>query len=438
MKKKAVIVGGGLAGVEAAYQLVSRGLAVELYEMRPELMTEAHTTGQLAEMVCSNSLGASDITSASGLLKQELRTLDSFFLKMADRFRVPAGNSLSVDRLRLAEGITREVASWPDLSLVRREVREIPASDGPVIIASGPLTSPSLSLSISGLTARKNLFFFDATSPLIATDSIDFSRMFAGSRYNKGEADFYNIPLDQDQYDRFVREIVQAEKAEIKDFEKNIFFEACQPIEEIAARGEKSLSYGPLKPVGLVDPRTNRMPHAVVQLRVDDLNRTFYQLVGFQTRLKWGEQRRIFRSLPGLEKAEFERYGRMHRNTYINSPLIINSLFQSKTNPRIYFSGQLSGIEGYVESVAAGLLAGLFAGQQILGRSSLPPPLTSAVGSLAHYIANASWKDFRPTKFSFGLIPDSGIDNRRKEKKKELKAERALEDLRQWKKRETT
>jgi methylenetetrahydrofolate--tRNA-(uracil-5-)-methyltransferase len=435
VKGKITIIGGGLAGVEAAYQIAKQGIAVDLYEMRPLVMTEVHGGGLLAEMVCSNSLGSNEITSASGLLKRELKTLDSFFLRHAVAYRVPAGNSLSVDRMQLAEHITGELASLPGITVRRQEVREISAVGLPLIIASGPLTSPGFAQSLSELTMRKNLFFFDATCPLLRAESIDFSKLFAASRYEKGDADFFNIPLDAEQYESFVSNLVQAETVDVRDFEKNVFFDACLPVEEIARRGGQSLAFGPLKPVGLIDPRTQRRPHAVVQLRQDDLKKNFYQLVGFQTRLKHGDQKRIFRMLPGLENAEFERFGRMHRNTYINAPLIINSFSQLKKNDQIYFAGQISGVEGYVESVASGLLCGLFASRAMLGRPLSALPETTAVGSLLAYIANANWSDFRPSKFTFGLLGDSGVESRDKKRKKELKAERASEALEQWKKK---
>ena len=432
MKNKITVIGGGLAGVEAAYQIAKQGVAVDLFEMRPQVMTEAHGSDFLAEMVCSNSLGSGEITSASGLLKRELKTLDSFFLRQAEKFSVPAGNSLSVDRLRLAASITDELTALPGITVRREEVKKISDVDLPLIISSGPLTSPDFARSLSDLTMRKNLFFFDATCPLLRAESIDFSKLFAASRYEKGHADFLNIALDKEQYESFVQSLVQAEVVESRDFEKNVFFDACLPVEEIARRGGQSLAFGPLKPVGLIDPRTQRRPHAVVQLRQDDLKKNFFQLVGFQTRLKHGDQKRIFRMLPGLENVEFERFGRMHRNTYINAPLIINPFSQYKKNDRIYFAGQISGVEGYVESVASGLMCGLYAGRAVLGKPLSALPETTAMGSLLSYIANANWSDFRPSKFTFGLLDDSGVEVHDKKRKKELKAERAQGALEQW------
>jgi methylenetetrahydrofolate--tRNA-(uracil-5-)-methyltransferase len=435
VKKKITIIGGGLAGAEAAYQAAKSGVEVDLYEMRPQVMTEAHHSGLLAEMVCSNSLGSVETTSASGLLKRELQMLDSFFLRRAAAARVPAGGSLSVDRMRLAADVTAELEAMPGVRLIRGEVREIPAGDGPLLIASGPLTSPALAQALSFLTLRKHLYFFDATCPLLRAESIDFTKLFAASRYEKGEADFWNIPLEKEQYEAFVAGLVAAETAEARDFEKKIFFEACLPVEEIARRGPQSLAFGPLKPVGLVDPRSGRRPFAVVQLRQDDLQKNFYQLVGFQTRLKHGEQQRLFRSLPGLASAEFERFGRVHRNTYINAPLILDRFSRCKQNSRVYFAGQVSGVEGYVESVASGLLCGLFAVRAALGLERRELPETTACGSLLGYIAHANWQDFRPSKFTFGLLPESGVECRDKKRKKELKAERACEAMGQWIKR---
>jgi len=318
-EKKIIIIGGGLAGVEAAYQVSKRGIDVELFEMRPVKMTEAHTTQFPGELVCSNSLGATQLSTPSGLLKEELNMLDSFFLRIAEKNRVPAGSSFSVDRIKLAENISEEIKKIPNIKIINEEVKDIPDTESPVIIASGPLTSEDFAAGITKITMRKNLFFYDATSPIINAETVDFDKTFMASRYNKGEADFVNIPLDEVQYNEFVNDLVNAETVEMKDVDKKIFFDACLPIEEIARRGVKSLAFGPLKPVGLPDPRTGEMPYAVIQLRQDDLQRNFYQMVGFQTRLKWGEQKRIFRKLPGLEKTEFERFGRMHRNTYINA-----------------------------------------------------------------------------------------------------------------------
>jgi methylenetetrahydrofolate--tRNA-(uracil-5-)-methyltransferase len=423
------------AGVEAAYQVSKRGIHVDLYEMRPEKTTEAHQSPFPGELVCSNSLGSTQVSTASGLLKEELKILDSFFLRNAEKNRVPAGSSLSVDRIKLAETISEEIKKISNINVINKEVTEIPDTESPVIVASGPLTSAEFATNLTKITMRKNLFFYDATTPIIRADTIDFSRLFMASRYDKGEADFVNIPLDEAQYNEFVNDLVTAEKVELKEMEKNIFFDACLPIEEIARRGVKSLAFGPLKPVGLLDPKTDRMPYAVVQLRQDDLQKNFYQIVGFQTRLKWGDQKRIFRKLPGLESAEFERCGRMHRNTYINAPLIINKFYQCKFKNNIYFAGQICGVEGYVESIGSGLMAGIFASQQVLNQTMYNLPETTANGALINYISQADWKDFKPTKFTFGLLPDiKGQTGHRMKKKlkKELKARAALESLEKW------
>lgn len=435
-EKKVIIIGGGLAGVEAAYQVSKQGIDAELYEMRPGTTTGAHSTGLLGELVCSNSLGSTQITSASGLLKEELKMLDSFFLRIAEKNRVPAGSSFAVDRVKLAENITNEIKNIPNIKIIKQEVKEIPDTDSPIIIATGPLTPSNFSESITGITMRKNLFFFDATSPIIDAETINFDKVYMASRYDKGEADFVNIPLDEQQYKEFVNDLIEAEKVEIKSVEKNFFFNACMPIEEIACKGEQSLAFGPLKPVGLIDPRTDKMPYAVIQLRQDDLKKNFYQMVGFQTRLKWGEQKRIFRKLPGLEKAEFERYGRMHRNTYINGPLIINKYYQCKLKENLYFAGQICGVEGYVESINAGLMTGIFAAKAVLKEPRYSLPETTASGALVHYVSQANWENFKPTKFTFGLLPEvpvkKGPKKGRKRMKKELKASLALESLTAW------
>ncbi len=433
--KKITIIGGGIAGVEAAYQISKRGITVDLYEMRPEKMTEAHSTQLLGELVCSNSLGSTQLSSASGLLKAELRLLDSFYLRMAEANKVPAGNSLSVDRIKLAENITAELAKIPNINLIYHELKELPNTDEPVIIASGPLTSNDLAENLTKLTMRKNLFFFDATSPIINANSINFEKVYMASRYDKGEADFVNIPLTEPQYKEFVHDLVTAEKVEFKELDKDMFFESCLPIEEIARRGDQSLSFGPLKPVGLNDPITGLMPHAVIQLRQDDLQKNFFQMVGFQTRLKWGEQKRIFRKLPGLENAEFERFGRMHRNAYINAPLIIDKFYQCKFKDNVYFAGQISGVEGYVECISSGLIAGIYAAQKMLNKPIYNLPETTACGALVHYISHADWKHFKPTNFTFGLLPEVDVKisrKLRKQAKKELKSTIALEHMTKW------
>lgn len=435
-EKKISIIGGGLAGVEAAYQAAKRGVAADVYEMRPLVATDAHTTGFLGELVCSNSLGAIELSSSAGLLKEELKRLDSFFLRMAEKYRVPAGGSLSVDRIQLAQAITSEIQNIPGVTVIREEIRDIPNLPHPVIIASGPLTSAPLAEAITRVTQRKNLFFYDATSPIINAASINYDKVWMASRYDKGDADFINIPLNEEQYRTFVAHIIAADQAEMSDADKHIYFDACLPIEEIARRGELSLAFGPMKPVGLSDPHTGLMPFAVIQLRQDDLNKNFFQMVGFQTRMKWGDQKRIFSQLPGLENAEFERFGRMHRNTYVNAPLVLDSFCQCKLRENLYFAGQISGVEGYVESVSSGLLAGIFAASAVNGLPRRPVPENTAVGSLIHYITHANWQDFRPSKFTFGLLPDHEPISRKKSggkrANKERKSLHALESLESW------
>ena len=435
------VIGAGLAGSEAALQLADRGIPVRLIEMRPGVKTEVHETPCAGEMVCSNSLGSSETHSASGLLKAELQLLGSRFLEMAEAFRVPAGSSFSVDRHKLAAEMNRTLENHPTIELVREEARVLPEEESPVIVATGPLTSPVFARCLSRFTQRRHLFFYDATSPIIRADSIDADRVYRGSRYDKGEADFINIPLDERGYHAFVSALVEGETVDLPDFEKKIFFEACLPVEEIARRGPMSLAFGPLKPVGLNDPRTGTRPFAVIQLRQDDLREALFQMVGFQTRLKWGEQKRIFRSLPGLEKAEFERFGRMHRNTYINAPLILDAVGRARSRESLFFAGQISGVEGYVESICSGLLAGRQMAHLLTGRDPIPLPRETASGALLDYIAHAGWKDFRPTKFSFGLLPSlESTGSRRKlpkRERKELMAQRALDTMEKWIRRES-
>ncbi len=439
MTKKVTIIGAGLAGVEAAYQISKRGIAVDLYEMRPKTRTEIHETGDPGELVCSNSLGSTELTSALGLLKAELSRLDSFFLAQAESFRVPAGKSFSVDRHRLAANIRETINQIEGINFIEEEVIDIPESRYPTIIASGPLTSEKFAQNLTRITKRRNLFFFDATSPIIDAESIDKSKVYYASRYDKGEADFLNIPLDEPTYLQLVDDLVRGEKVPLHDFEDDRFFESCLPVEEIARRGEKSLAFGPLKPVGLTDPHSGQMPHAVIQLRQDDLKKNFFQMVGFQTRLKYGEQKRIFQKLPGLSDAVFERYGRMHKNIYINAPLIIDRFSNVREYPRFSFAGQISGVEGYVESICSGLLTGIYVARALLDRPVSPAPVDSASGSLLHYISSADWKKFAPVKFTFGLLAESELEikirGKRKDvkrKKKELKAENALASLEKW------
>ncbi|MEN8223536.1 MAG: methylenetetrahydrofolate--tRNA-(uracil(54)-C(5))-methyltransferase (FADH(2)-oxidizing) TrmFO, partial [Acidobacteriota bacterium] len=353
-----------------------------------------------------------------------------------EKFRVPAGNSFSVDRIKLAEHLTDELKKNPNIILICKEIDRIPDSEGPVIIATGPLTSQKMAEKISDHTGRRNLFFYDSTSPIVNLESLDTEKLFWASRYDKGDADFLNVPLNKDQYYELVDDLINGEKVELKDFEDKKFFEACLPVEEIASRGEESLAFGPLKPVGLRSSPDGDDHYAVVQLRQDDVSKKLFQLVGFQTRLKWGEQKRIFRKLPGLEKAEFERFGRMHRNSYINAPVIISGIYQSKKDPGIYFAGQISGVEGYLESICSGLMCGISAGKQLTGEKLTEPPDSTASGSLLKYIKGAGWADFKPSKFSFGLLPEMKIKGKSKREKKEIRAVNAIGKLGEWIKKE--
>ncbi len=434
--KKVSVIGGGLAGIEAAYQVSKYGAKVDLYDIKPTGKTEGHELPFLGEMICSNSFGSVSLSTSSGLLQNELKELDSFYLKNAAKFRVPAGNSYSVDRIKLAKHLTSEIKKIPEINFICNEVIDIPVSDAPVIVATGPLTSKKMAESISSFTGRKNLFFYDSTSPIVNLNSLDMDKLFWASRYDKGEADFLNIPLNKEEYHEFVDDLINGEKVTIRDFEDKKFFEACLPVEEIALRGKESLAFGPMKPVGLKSTPESDDNYAVVQLRQDDMNKKLFQLVGFQTRLKWGEQKRIFRKLPGLKEAEFERFGRMHRNTYINAPVIITGIYQSKKSRSVYFAGQISGVEGYLESICSGLLCGISAGRQATGGNISEPPSDTASGSLLRYIKGGDWSNFKPSKFSFGLLPDMKIKGKSKREKKEIRSNQAIEELKKWIKKE--
>jgi methylenetetrahydrofolate--tRNA-(uracil-5-)-methyltransferase len=424
-----IIVGGGLAGSEAAWQAARRGLPVDLHEMRPVKETPAHTTGDLAELVCSNSLKSNLLDTASGLLKEEMRRCDSLIIRVADACRVPAGGALAVDRERFARGVTRAIEALSNVRVVREEVREIP-DGGPVILATGPLASEAIASAIARFTGREYLYFFDAISPIVDADTIDMSKVFRASRYGKGGEDYLNCPLTEEEYGRFVNALLGAAEAPTREFEKEIFyFEGCLPIEEMARRGRETLAFGPMKPVGLVDPRTGRQPHAVVQLRQDNLAADFYSMVGFQNHLKFGEQIRVFRMIPGLERAEFPRLGQVHRNSYINAPAILLPTFQARRRRDLFFAGQISGVEGYLESAASGLIAGINAARLA---EALPPlifPATTALGALSRYISSADAAHYQPTNIAFGLLPPLEHDIRDKKLKKAAMVRRALEEL---------
>ncbi len=398
------IIGGGLAGSEAAWQLAQRDADVVLYEMRPKVSTAAHKTDLLAELVCSNSLRSDSLDRAQGILKGELRQLGSLILKCADRFRVPAGSALAVDRDLFAGAVTEAVTSHPRIEVRREEVGELP-DEAPTIVASGPLTSSALAKAIYAITDQHYLFFYDAISPIVDAESVDMDKAFLASRYDKGEAAYLNCPLTEEEYDAFFDALSHAEQSMHADVDPNELFEGCLPVEVIAGRGRDALLFGPMKPVGLTDPHTGERPFAVVQLRSENADFTMYNLVGFQTSLKWGEQERVFRMIPGLEEAEFLRYGAVHRNTYINSPTLLQPTLNLKSRPNVYFAGQITGVEGYVESTACGLVAGL---NCLAALGDEPPvifPRETVIGALLHHITHASPRDFQPMNANFGLLP---------------------------------
>jgi methylenetetrahydrofolate--tRNA-(uracil-5-)-methyltransferase len=427
-----MVIGGGLAGSEAAWQAAERGLAVALYEMRPHQMTPAHVTGLLAELVCSNSLGSKLIDRAPGLLKEELRRLDSLVVACADEAAVPAGGALAVDRDSFAQRVTERVEGHPKIALHRQEVKTIP-QELPVVVATGPLTSPALAEVVAGMTGSTYLYFYDAMAPIVTADSIDMSVAFRASRYGRGEGegDYINCPMSQGEYERFVEELVSAETIALRDFEREDpqFFEACLPVEVLAQRGERALAFGPMKPVGLTDPRTGRRPHAVVQLRQDNHSATLYNLVGFQTNLAWDEQKRVFRLIPGLEQAEFVRFGQMHRNTFINAPTLLLPTMQFRSRPDLFFAGQITGTEGYIGSVASGFVAGLNAARLVRGLDPISFPAATMIGALCHYVSNAEPDGFQPMKPNFGLFPPLDPPVRRKRERYAAYARRALGDL---------
>lgn len=425
------VIGGGLAGTEAAYQIAQRGLPVRLYEMRPTRRTAAHHSDQLGELVCSNSLKADTLTSAHGLLKAEMRRLDSLVLRAADSSRVPAGSALAVDRQQFAQYLTATIEQHPLITLRREELTELPTH--PItIVATGPLTSEALASQIQQRLGSNQLYFYDALSPIVAADSIDYSQTFFASRYGIGEGDDYlNCPLDQAAYCRLWHDLIGAECVTPHAFEKEIFFEACLPIEEMARRGPDTLAFGPFKPVGLTAANTPA-PHAVVQLRLEDHMRSAYNMVGCQTRLTYPEQRRIFRTIPGLQRAEFLRLGSVHRNTYLNAPRLLKSTLQSKQQTNLFFAGQITGVEGYMESAATGLLAGRHAVALWRGQALQIPPPTTAHGALLRYIAAANPETFQPMNINFGLLPPLQSPPRQKKARRAAMIARALDDLTQW------
>jgi methylenetetrahydrofolate--tRNA-(uracil-5-)-methyltransferase len=425
--ERVTVIGGGLAGCEAAWQLALRGVDVTLYEMKPEKYSPAHSYPGLAELVCSNSLRSDRLENAVGLLKEELRRLGSLILSCADATKVEAGGALAVDRERFSDLVGERIAACPKISLVRRELEEIPA--GEVIIATGPLTAGAMAEKISGLLGGKTLSFYDASAPIVSFDSIDFERAFFASRYDRGDADYVNCPMNREEYDAFVEALTTAQEAPVHGFEDKNVFEGCMPIEVMARRGHETIAHGPLKPVGLRDPRTGHEPYAVVQLRRENAAGTAYNLVGFQTHLKHPEQKRVFQMIPGLERAEFLRYGNMHRNTFLHSPGILGSEYQLLADPRIRFAGQMTGVEGYVESTASGFVAGFSLARRLHGLTPLDFTAQTAIGALAHYISEGGGSDFQPMNVNFGIIEPVTQRLRRKKDRYAAVAQRALERI---------
>ena len=434
MNKHIIIAGGGLAGVEAARQASRFGIRSIIYEMRPQKSTQAHKTSDLAELVCSNSLKSDSLENASGILKEEMRGLGSIVLEAASFSAVPAGKALAVDREMFSSYITKKIEDDPLIEIVREELKAIPDNPAePLIIASGPLTSDALSAEISRITDSAHLYFYDSISPIIDADSLDREILFRASRYEKNETgDYLNAAMNKEQYYSFVEEMIRGEKIELHEFEKAIYFESCMPVEVMCERGVDTLRFGPMKPVGITDPETGRRPFAVVQLRAENKEETMYNIVGFQTKLRYPEQRRIFRMIPGLKNAEFLRYGSIHRNTYINSPALLNLHLRLRNKENIYFAGQITGVEGYIESAATGIIAGINASRSILGKVGLNPHVYTSMGSLLSYITDTSRKKFQPMNINFGLYAPLDIKAGRFEKKK-LIADRALEKISEYK-----
>ncbi len=430
------IIGAGLAGCEAAWQCARHGIEVELYEMRPVKTTPAHQSDKFAELVCSNSLKSESENTAPWLLKEEMRRAGSLLLRLARETSVPAGHALAVDREAFAARVTEVVSAEPLIRVLREEVTTISEHEGLTVIATGPLTSDALSREIARLSGSDHLFFYDSISPIVEADSIDMGRVYMAARYGKGTADYINCPFTKDEYDRFYDALVAAESVESHDWENLNYFEGCLPIEEIARRGRDTLRYGPMKPVGLDDPRTGKWPYAVVQLRQENLRADSYNLVGFQNHLKYGDQARVLRLIPGLENAKFIRYGQIHRNTYINAPSLLTDLLNLKQHPNVFFAGQISGVEGYTESIAMGMLAGMHAARIAQGLPASAPPRASALGSLVHYICHAEAKNFQPANITFDLLPHMDEAARRRVRDKKLRhkmvCDQALAALSGW------
>jgi methylenetetrahydrofolate--tRNA-(uracil-5-)-methyltransferase len=431
MTQRVRIVGGGLAGPEAAWQCARRGVEVELWEMRPVRLTAAHQTGDFAELVCSNSLKSDSENTAPWLLKEEMRRAGSLLMEIARQCAVPAGHALAVDRLTFAAKVTEAISKQPLIKIHREEFTQV-SQDAITILATGPLTSDALSQEITRLSGSTHLFFYDSISPIVESDSIDMSKVYMAARYDKGTADYINCPMAKEEYDAFYDALISAQSVEEKEWEKLNYFEGCLPIEEIARRGRDTLRFGPMKPVGLRDPRTGKSPHAVVQLRQENLRADSYNLVGFQNHLKFGEQARVLRLIPGLENARFLRYGQIHRNTYINAPALLTKTLQMKEHPNLLFAGQICGVEGYVESIATGLLAGIQAAALARNSIPVPPPRASAFGSLTHYITHADPKRFQPANITFDLLPPLETKVRDRQQRHKQQCERALQDFDGW------
>ncbi|WP_213359138.1 FADH(2)-oxidizing methylenetetrahydrofolate--tRNA-(uracil(54)-C(5))-methyltransferase TrmFO [Enterococcus gallinarum] len=425
--KKINVIGAGLAGSEAAWQAAEAGVAVNLYEMRPKKTTEAHHTNNFAELVCTNSLRGNNLTNAVGVLKEEMRRLNSVIISSADQTAVPAGGALAVDRDDFSELVTKRVKEHPLVTVIEEEITEIP--EGITVIATGPLTSEPLSKAIQAFNGSEGFYFYDAAAPIIDKSTIDMDKVYLKSRYDKGEAAYLNCPMNEEEFYAFREALVNAEVAPLKEFEKEKFFEGCMPIEVMASRGPKTMLFGPMKPVGLEDPKTGKRPYAVIQLRQDNAAASLYNIVGFQTHLKWGEQKRVFRMIPGLEQAEFVRYGVMHRNSFMNSPELLQQTYQSRKRDDLFFAGQMTGVEGYVESAASGLVAGINAAKLAKGEEPIIFPQETTIGSMSYYITHAEGKHFQPMNANFGLLPE--LPERIKDKKSryEALANRALTAL---------
>ncbi|NLI57825.1 MAG: methylenetetrahydrofolate--tRNA-(uracil(54)-C(5))-methyltransferase (FADH(2)-oxidizing) TrmFO [Clostridium sp.] len=422
------VIGAGLAGCEAAWQIAKRGIKVKLYEMKPIVFSPAHNLDTFAELVCSNSLRSDQLENAVGLLKEEMRVLDSLIMKCADKTKIPAGGALAVDREEFSKLVTEYIKNNQNIQVINEEIKDIP-KEGTTIIASGPLTSKTLVKAIENLIGDNYLYYLDAAAPIVTFDSIDMNRAFKAARYDKGTADYINCPMTKEEYDIFWNQLVNAQVADVKEFEKDMVFEGCMPVERMAKRGVDTLRFGPLKPVGLVNPSTGKEAYAVVQLRQDNTSGTLYNMVGFQTQLKWSEQKRVFSMIPGLENAEFVRYGVMHRNTFINSPKLLDSVYRLKNKPNIYFAGQITGVEGYVESASSGLVAGINVSMDILKKDNVIFPTTTAIGGLSHYISDKNIQNFQPMNVNFGLMDSLHVRIKDKRKRNYEISMRALKDI---------